>query len=121
MLTPIPDLIRAIKPQLRTLTAEEALAESHQHRHSLVIDVREPDEVAQQPIRGSLNIPRGVLEMRLSSQHPDPQLPIYIHCATGARASLAAEQLQRIGYRAVTVIGCPLPTLSALCNGDGCP
>ena len=32
--------------------------------------------------------------------------PIYLHCATGGRATLAAEQLQRIGYNKVTVISC---------------
>ena len=120
MLTPIPELIRTITPHVRTLTAAEALPESRQQR-SLVIDVREPEEAAQRPIGGSLNIPRGVLEMRLSSQHGDADLPIYLHCATGARATLAAEQLQRIGYRRVTVIGCPIDTLADLCNDGSCP
>jgi len=116
MLIPIPELLRRIAPQVRTLSAADALSESRRQPRALVIDVREPDEVAQQPISGSLNIPRGVLEMRLSSQHGDPDQPIYIHCATGARATLAAEQLQRIGYRRVSVIGCPLDTLVGLCN-----
>lgn len=114
MLTPIPELIRQIAPNIRTLSAEQALAEAADRPDSLVIDVREASEVAAQPIKGSLNIPRGVLEMKLSQQDSNPDRSIYVHCATGARATLSAEQLQRIGYRNVTVIDCPLATLSAL-------
>ncbi|WP_207061543.1 rhodanese-like domain-containing protein [Motiliproteus sp. SC1-56] len=120
MLTPIPELIRSISPNVRTLSAEQALAEAAEHPNSLVIDVREPGEVAERPIKGSINIPRGVLEMKLSTQYNDPQLPIYLHCATGARATLSAEQLQRIGYRNVTVIGCPIDTLEGVCNRENC-
>lgn len=111
MLKSIPELVQDISPRLRTLSAAEGLQESRQAPGALIIDVREPEEVSQQPVVGSTNIPRGVLEMKLSSQHPDPKTPIYIHCATGARAILAAEQLERIGYRRVTALTCPLETL----------
>ncbi|WP_210395916.1 rhodanese-like domain-containing protein [Motiliproteus sediminis] len=120
MLTTIPELIRSIRPHLRVLSAEQALAEAAQRPNSLVIDVREPAEVAERPIDGSINIPRGVLEMKLSSHYGDPDLPIYLHCATGARATLSAEQLQRIGYRNVTVISCPIDTMDSLCRPETC-
>ena len=33
-------------------------------------------------------------------------MEIYLHCASGGRAALAAEQLQRIGYKNVKAISC---------------
>ncbi|MGB2708812.1 MAG: rhodanese-like domain-containing protein, partial [Pseudoalteromonas nigrifaciens] len=32
--------------------------------------------------------------------------PIYLHCASAARATLGAEALTRVGYENVTVITC---------------
>jgi phage shock protein E len=32
---------------------------------------------------------------------------IFLHCATGGRASFAAEQLTRLGYTNVSAIICP--------------
>ena len=40
--------------------------------------------------------------------YPDENLAIFIHCATGARAIFAAEQLARVGYQNVWAITCPL-------------
>lgn len=108
----IPELVAEIRPSMRCLSAAEAKKEIAEN-HGLLIDVREPAEVAQNPAPGSVNIPRGVIEMRIVEQHPDPNMPIYIHCATGARATLAAEQLKRLGYQNVTIITCDLESICA--------
>ena len=55
---------------------------------------------------GAINIPRGLIEMKLMEVEKDPARPIYLHCASSARALLSAEQLQRVGYENVTVITC---------------
>tara|TARA_R110001592_G_scaffold68269_3_gene209143 strand:- start:20557 stop:20907 length:351 start_codon:yes stop_codon:yes gene_type:complete len=103
----IPELISEIRLNMRCLSAAEARAEMAKINH-LFIDVREPEEVAENPAPGSINIPRGIIEMRILAQYADPNMPIYIHCATGARATLAAEQLKRIGYQKVNIITCDL-------------
>ena len=54
----------------------------------------------------SYNIPRGVLEMKITEVCPDANAPIYLHCASGGRARLAAEQLLRMGYLRVAAISC---------------
>ena len=109
----IPELVASIRPTMRCISAVEAGKEMADN-HGLFIDVREPAEVADNPAPNSINIPRGVIEMRILEQHPDPDMPIYIHCATGARATLAAEQLKRLGYRNVTIITCDLETICAI-------
>jgi len=109
----IPELVAEIRPTMRCLSAADARKEITKN-HGLFIDVREPTEVAENPAPGSINIPRGVIEMRILEQHPDPDMPIYIHCATGARATLAAEQLKRLGYEHVSIITCDLESICSV-------
>lgn len=110
MLKPILELIQEVRINLRCITAQQAMTEV-QHNNGLLLDVRETSEVSEKQTPSSVNVPRGVLEMNMLTSYPNPDLPIYIHCATGARASLAAEQLQRIGYLKVSVITCDLETV----------
>jgi rhodanese-related sulfurtransferase len=106
MLTPLPEIVAEARQNLRCLDAATALAEAGENRGT-VIDVREQSEAAAAPAPRSINIPRGVLEMKLPELVGEADHPIYLHCATGGRASLAAEQLKRLGYENITVITCP--------------
>lgn len=116
MLTSIPELLQQVHPHIARITAEQALPMLKQD-NSLLIDVREPGEVAQQAVMGAVNIPRGVLEMKMLTLYPDENKLIVINCATSARASLSAEQLQRIGYKNVSVISCKLETICECFQG----
>ena len=105
MLQSIPSLVQEIQTGLRCITAEQAMREIA-IGDGVLIDVREAVEVAAQPAPRSIPISRGVLEMKVSMQFTDAHQPIYLHCASGARATLGAEQLQRLGYQRVSVITC---------------
>ena len=107
MLTSLPELIANARSQLRCLDAETAIKEL-QKRGGTMLDVREPVELHDVAAPRSINIPRGILEMKVMDLIPDSAHRIYVHCATGGRATLAAEQLERLGYTKVTVITCPV-------------
>ena len=107
MLLTIPELIQRAGVGVNTIDAATAFARCASG-DGLVVDVREPGEVEAAVVEGSTNIPRGVLEMQILSLCQQPDLPIYLHCATSVRATLAAEQLLRLGYTQVHVIGCSL-------------
>ncbi len=68
---------------------------------SLVLDVREPAEYASSHLPGAFNIPRGLLEFRIST-HPDFQdkqdAKIIVYCQSGGRSALATEVLNKMGY-----------------------
>ncbi|HEY6538605.1 MAG TPA: molybdopterin-synthase adenylyltransferase MoeB [Candidatus Dormibacteraeota bacterium] len=66
-----------------------------------VLDVREPDEVAQGVLPGAVAIPRGFLELRVESAFPDRTRPITVYCASGVRSVLAAQTLAEMGYAEV--------------------
>ena len=110
MLRTVPELLAEVRAELRLLDAQAAMLEVA-NNSGTVIDVREPAEVQAKPAPASMNIPRGVLEMLVTEKITDADHPIYIHCASGARATLAAEQLERIGYKSVTVISCPIDSV----------
>ncbi|MBL0710445.1 MAG: rhodanese-like domain-containing protein [Colwellia sp.] len=107
MLKTIPEVIAKARESLNTITAAEAVVKC-KNENGLVIDVREPAEFNEKSVSGAINIPRGVLEMKMLQMHPNEDLTIFIHCATGARATFAAEQLKRVGYKNVWVITCML-------------
>ncbi|CAA0099245.1 Uncharacterised protein [BD1-7 clade bacterium] len=107
----LPELIAEAAVNVRRLPVKDALAEIKSAQTPLLIDVREPAEAAQTPNPEAEVIPRGVLEMQLLNRAIPADTPIYLHCATGGRATLAAEQLQRIGFTHVTAISCPITTI----------
>ena len=101
----IPELVAEARARVRCLSASEAKAEIALNQ-GILVDVREPGEAAAKAAKGAINIPRGVLEMKIGELCANADQHIYIHCATGGRASLAAEQLLRMGYQKVTAITC---------------
>jgi rhodanese-related sulfurtransferase len=105
MLKTIPELISEVRRSIQTTSAKDAYLLPQ--KSSLFIDVREPQEVTDSPVLNSINVPRGILEMSITNHTTDENQHIYLHCATGGRASLAAEQLRRLGYKNVWAIICP--------------
>ncbi len=78
-------------------------------RPPLLLDVREPAEFAAMHIRGSLNVPRGTLEMACDWDFDDTvpalasnrEAEIIVICRSGSRSALAAEVMQQLGYSKV--------------------
>jgi len=66
----------------------------------IVLDVRRDDERATGELPGSVHIPLNSLLDRLD-EIPDSQL--WVHCASGFRASIAASLLDRAGHDVVLV------------------
>lgn len=66
-----------------------------------LIDVREESEYAAGHIRGAEWIGKGVIERDVELKHPDHDEPLYLYCGGGFRSALAADNLQKMGYRNV--------------------
>src|SRR6056297_418026 len=69
----------------------------------LMIDVREPGELAQGMPAGARALSRNELELQIDELAP-PEVPVMLICASGPRSLLAADALQRMGYSRVAVI-----------------
>ncbi|HEY0921381.1 rhodanese-like domain-containing protein [Rheinheimera pacifica] len=105
-------LVAEAKAAINEVSIAELNSALKADSETVLIDVREPSEFAQQHITGAVNYPRGVLEMNIHN-HPkvaatgcEPQIalqqlaqhPMYLICRSGARSALAAEALQRMGF-----------------------
>jgi hydroxyacylglutathione hydrolase len=65
-----------------------------------VLDVRRPDEFAASHVAGAINVPLHELLDRLGEL---PAGCLWVHCATGYRAGVAASLLQRAGRDVVQI------------------
>lgn len=114
MLKTIPEVVAQARQSLNIISAIDA-AKKCKGENGVIIDVREPLEFAEKAASNTINIPRGLLEMKMLQMYPDENLAIFIHCATGARATFAAEQLNRVGYKNVWVITSSLDDVCCEC------
>lgn len=81
------------------LSAEELLARKPETLH--LLDVREDHEWQAGHLPGARHLGRGILERDIERLIPDVDATIVLYCGGGYRSALAAESLQRMGYRRV--------------------
>ena len=76
------------------------LEQVRRHRDVVVLDVRRTEEHAAARIDGAVNVPLHELPARLAEV---PRGEVWVHCASGYRASVAASLLDAAGHRVVAV------------------
>jgi len=81
---------------------------------ALIIDVRESANAEASQLIASINISRGLIEMKIPNLCPEPDTLILTHCAGGGRASLAAARLQEMGYTNVYAITAKFEDIKAV-------
>ena len=72
---------------------------------ALVIDVRSPQEFRGGHLPKVINIPLDDLTERLPRQVKDKNTVLLLHCLSGGRSGIAAQQLKRMGYANVFNLG----------------
>ena len=68
---------------------------------AVMIDVRDKDEWDEGHIPDATHLSRGTVELDIEEKLPSPNAMIICHCGGGGRSALAAESLQRMGYKNV--------------------
>jgi len=76
------------------------LEQVHRHRPVVVLDVRRQDEYGSARIKGAVNIPIHELPRRVNEV---PEGELWVHCASGYRASIAASVLDAAGRKLVAI------------------
>ena len=70
----------------------------------LYLDVRTPEEHAEERLESSTNVPVDSLETRLNELGPK-DAPIVVFCRSGRRSAVAARILRDAGFSHVTDVG----------------
>jgi len=67
----------------------------------VLVDTREDSEWARGHIPGAIHLGRGVIERDIEKTVPDKNTRVVLYCGGGYRSALAADNLQKMGYRDV--------------------
>lgn len=70
---------------------------------AVIVDVRSPGEYSLGARPGSINIPLQDIEKRIKDL--DPEKPVVLCCASGARSGMAVAVFKRHGFKDVTNAG----------------
>ncbi len=90
------------KSRIQEVSVSEAAKK--QAEGALLVDVRESDEFARGHAKGAVGISKGLIELKIEELAPDEATPILCYCGGGSRSALAAENLQRMGYKNVASV-----------------
>jgi rhodanese-related sulfurtransferase len=100
------DLVTEAKKKVCEISPAEAKAKIDSGASLIVLDVREPDEFKKGHVPKAINIPRGMLEFKVTQTIPDKNAQILAYCKTGGRSCLACSTLVQMGYKnAVSIAG----------------
>jgi rhodanese-related sulfurtransferase len=94
------DLIADAKSRISEVTPRQVMETQQTGGPVVLLDVRDPNEVALGMIPGALHLSRGRMETRVEALIPR-DARVIVYCATGNRSAFAADTLQQMGYRDV--------------------
>ena len=66
-----------------------------------LIDVREAHEFAVGHLPRARHLCKGILERDIEGVVPDPNAEVILYCGGGFRSALAADNMQKMGYKRV--------------------
>jgi phage shock protein E len=93
-------LVADAKKHITEISPQEAAAKS-QRGEAVIVDVREKDEWDEERIPMATHLSRGTIELDIEEKVPDLNTLIICHCGGGGRSALAADSLQKMGYKNV--------------------
>ena len=70
----------------------------------LILDVRSPEEFAEEHLAGAVNVPQGEVEGRLDEVGPTDRR-VVVYCQSGVRSGWATSTLRDAGYTQVHDLG----------------
>jgi len=93
-------LVADAKKKITEISPSDAAAKL-KSGDAVIVDVREKDEWDDEHIPDAIHMSRGTIELDIEEKVPDTNTMIICHCGGGGRSALAAESLQKMGYKNV--------------------
>ena len=95
------DLVADAKKKITEISPTDAATKTKSSSDTVIVDVRDKDEFDESHIPDALQMSRGTIEFEVEDKFPDRNTTIICHCGGGGRSALAAESLQKMGYKNV--------------------
>jgi rhodanese-related sulfurtransferase len=94
-------LVDDAKKRVREVTIDEVRARQERGERFHLVDVREDREWQAGHIVGATHLGKGIIERDIETAIPDHDADLVLYCGGGYRSALAADALQKMGYRKV--------------------
>lgn len=94
-------LVNDAKSRIRTIGMEQLKRMRESSQPFRLIDVREESEWAAGHAAGAMHLGKGIIERDIETAVPDREETLVLYCGGGYRSALAADNLQKMGYRNV--------------------
>ena len=98
-------IVNDAKKRIREISLDEVKAKMDRREKFELVDVREESEWAKDHLPGAIHLGKGVIERDVESRLPDTSAPVVLYCGGGFRSALAADSLQKMGYKNVLSMG----------------
>jgi rhodanese-related sulfurtransferase len=94
-------LVNDAKQRIKQESLRETKKRLDSGKKLVLVDTREDAEWARGHIPGAIHLGRGIIERDIEKTIPDKGTAIVLYCGGGFRSALAADNLQKMGYRNV--------------------
>ncbi len=89
------------KSRIKEITVDETRERISSNPAAKLIDVREDNEWNEAHAAGAEHLGKGIIERDIETTVPDKSTELILYCGGGYRSALAADVLQKMGYRNV--------------------
>jgi rhodanese-related sulfurtransferase len=94
-------LVEATRKNVREMSVHDVKKRLDAGEKFILVDTREESEWDRGHLPGAIHLGKGVIERDIEHAIPDPSAPLVLYCGGGFRSALAAENLQKMGYKNV--------------------
>ena len=89
------------RTRIQETTVDAVKAKLDAREKFLLVDVREESEFAKDHLPSAIHLGKGIIERDIEARVPELTTPMVLYCGGGFRSALAADNLQKMGYRSV--------------------
>ena len=89
------------KTRIRETNIDEVKKKIDRGDKFLLVDVREESEFAKDHLPRAIHLGKGIIERDIEARVPDLNAEMVLYCGGGFRLALAADNLQKMGYKNV--------------------
>lgn len=92
-------LVNDAKSRVKQIDIDEYQRLRQSGQAHVLVDVREDSEWTAGHAAGAMHLGKGIIERDIEAKVPDHDATLVLYCGGGFRSALAADNLQRMGYR----------------------
>jgi len=89
------------KSRVHETTVDEVKSRLDRGDKFTLVDVREESEWHKDHLPGAIHMSKGIIERDVEQRVPDLNTEVILYCGGGFRSALAADNLQKMGYKNV--------------------